>query len=291
MEQQNLDDDFDCEEDGPWQPPRFRSTLPPILQTEIARALRRILTQFTMEIDANPWLGAEGRQVLERLRAHFLLSTDLYPLSKVFSFETKFSYGDLYNSRHWLQGGDLPEHFREDPNLDELFLQQVNEVRITIDRERMDSEVLLTVPGEAQRSQIARLFRLSSRFRSCVTALVNLGVEGVHGSIQPYGQASARASDGHSIRESDDVGTMDEPEPAPVDAHATRRAAAEVPPFTLSLRGEVRPCAELRSSAFETTGLASSRQERRRPSDSRGGRGQGEIPHGDRSSGGAERKR
>ena len=171
------------------------------------------------------------------------------------------------------------------------FFKRVNKVRITIDRERMDNEHLLLVPGEAQRNQIARLFCESSRFRTCVTALVTLGVEGVHGSIQPYGQAAARASDGHSIRESDDVGTMDEPEPAPVVAHAARGAAAEVPPFTLNLRGEVRPCAELRSAAFETTGLASSRQERRRPSDSRGGRGRGEIPHGGRSSGGAERKR
>ena len=84
MEQQDFDDKFICEDDRPRQPPGFRPNLPPILQTEIARALRRILTQFTMEIDANPWLGGEGRQVLERLRTHFLLSTDLYPLSKVF---------------------------------------------------------------------------------------------------------------------------------------------------------------------------------------------------------------
>jgi len=243
-----------------------------------------------MEIDANPCLSGAERQVLERLRSHFLLNTDLYPMTSVFNFETSFSYGDLYNSRHWLQGGDLPEHFREDPDLDELFFKQVSKVRVTIDRERMDNEHLLPVPGEAQRNQVARLFRESSPFRTCVTALVTLGIDGVHGSAQPHGQAAAEASDGQSIRGSDDVGAMDEQEPAPV-ARASRGAAAEVPPFTFNLRGEVRPCAELRSAAFETTGLASYRRERFRSSDSRGGRRQGEFPHEGRIAGGAGRKR
>ena len=138
--------DFSSENNEPCPPPGTRVFLPPILQSPIARALRRILTQFTMEIDANPSLTADGRRVLGRLRSHFLLSTDLYRLSRVFTFVTSFSYGDLYNSRHWLQGGDLPEHYREDPNLSALFFERVNEVRITIDRERMDNEPLLTVP-------------------------------------------------------------------------------------------------------------------------------------------------
>ena len=227
MEQQDIDDEFDCEGNERGQPPGTRYLLPHILRSQIARAFRRIMTQFTMEIDANPCLSGAERQVLERLRSHFLLNTDLYPLSSVFNFETSFSYGDLYNSRHWLQGGDLPEHFREDPDLDEIFFKQVNKVRITIDRERMDNEHLLPVPGEAQRNQVARLFCESSLFRTCVTALVTQGVEGVHGSVQPHGQASARASDDRSIKtsddqriEGDDVGAMDEQEPAPVVARA-----------------------------------------------------------------------
>ena len=64
-------------------------------------SLRRILTQFTWEIDTNVSLSEAEKEVLDRLRRDFLLAADVYEVSHgLLKFELFFEYSQLFSYRH-----------------------------------------------------------------------------------------------------------------------------------------------------------------------------------------------
>ena len=145
-------------------------------QTPMRLALRRIFTQFTIEIDANPDLAGNEIVALGRLRNHFLLSADLYPETiGTFHFSTRFDYAHLVNTRRGqLLNPALPVHLREDPDISTEHYRRIERLRARIDRARDESDLPgVFEPGEAgrvgiQMNQVARLYRDSSNFRHCV---------------------------------------------------------------------------------------------------------------------------
>ena len=157
-------------------------------QTPVGLALRRIFTQFTIEIDANPDLAANEVIVLSRLRNHFLLSTDLYQETLgILNFSTRFDYAHLINTRRGqLLNPSLPVHLREDPDISSEHYLRIGRLRSRIDRARDESclpgafEPSATGRESTQLNQVARLYRDSHNFRHCV-AVVQQRAAGAQG--------------------------------------------------------------------------------------------------------------
>ena len=139
--------------------------------TPIGIALRRVFTQFTIEIDANPDLAGNEVVAMSRLRNHFLLAADLYRETQdVFHFSTRFDYADLISSRSVLLNPSLPPLSRDDVDISGHFYEQINELRTRIDRAR-DDEPLPLGPeretGYVLLNQVTRMYCEGRDFRRC----------------------------------------------------------------------------------------------------------------------------